>query len=88
MTLEDLATATTAIAAQEFYATVGDQCVAFLQADRERAIAEPMAEKYGTPRQEFGDLPDVDHDALAALITTAVFADELAGGYHDPRLNS
>jgi hypothetical protein len=87
MTLEDLATATTAIAAQQFYATAGDQRVAFLQADRERANAEPMATKYGTPQQEFGDLPDVDHDALAALITTAVSADELAGDYHDPRIN-
>jgi hypothetical protein len=88
MTLEDLATATTAIAAQQFYATAGDQNVAFLEADRERAHAEPLAAKYGMPRQELGDLPDVDHDALAALITTAVSADELAGDYHDPRINS
>jgi hypothetical protein len=86
MTLEDLATATTAIAAQEFYAITGDQRVAFLQADRERANAEPLAAKYGTPQQQFADLPDVDHDALAALITTAVCADELAGDYHDPRI--
>ena len=88
MTLEDLATATTAIAAQQFYATAGDQRVAFLEADRERANAEPLAAKYGMPRQQLDDLPDVDHDALAALVTTAVCADELAGDYHDPRINA
>jgi hypothetical protein len=87
MTLEDLATATAAIAAQEFYATAGDHCLEFLRADRERATAEPTAAKYGASGNDFRDLPDLDHDALAALITAAAWADELAGDYRDPRIN-
>lgn len=87
MSLEDLATATGAIAAQEFYAIAGDQCLEFLQTDRERATVDPMAAKYGMCRSNFRDLPDIDHEALAAFITSAAWADELAGDYRDPRIN-
>jgi hypothetical protein len=87
MTLEALTTATMALAAQQLYATAGDQGVEFLQADRERATVEPMAGKYGASGQGFCSLPDLDHDALAALITTTAWADELAGDYRDPRIN-
>ncbi|HET9729272.1 MAG TPA: hypothetical protein VFR41_07625 [Acidimicrobiia bacterium] len=88
MTLEELTTATTAMAAQQFYATAGDHGLEFLRVDHERATDEPMAAKYGIPRADFRSVPDIDHEALAALVAATAWADELAGDYRDPRINA
>jgi hypothetical protein len=86
MSLEELAAATTAAAAQDFYAAIGDRGLEFLQVDRERMDAEPYAAKYATCAHDFRNIDEVDHEALAALITAAAWADELAGDYRDPRI--
>jgi hypothetical protein len=86
MSLEELAVGTNAAAAQEFYAVVGDRGLEFLQADRDRMENESYAAKYATCAHDFRALEEVDHEALAALITAATWADELAGDYRDPRI--
>jgi hypothetical protein len=86
MSLEELAVGTNAAAAQEFYAVVGDQGLEFLQVDRERMENDAYAAKYVTCAHDFRGVAEVDHEALAALITAAAWADELAGDYRDPRI--
>ena len=87
LTLDDLATATLAAAAQQFYACAGDADLELLQLERERVEREPTVDRYVSCEHDFRSLEDVDHESLSALIASVAWADELAGDYRDPRID-
>ena len=84
--LDDLMTATLAAAAQCFYAAVGDTDLELLILERQNIEREPAVAKYMQGDRDIRKIENVDHEALAALITTVAWADELAGDYRDPRI--
>jgi hypothetical protein len=87
LTIEDMEIAALGRAAHALYAATGDGNLDMLRFERERATTQPAVERYAPNTRGVRAVEDVDHDALASLVTVAAWADALAGDYVDPRIN-
>jgi hypothetical protein len=88
MTFDEFGDAAVAGAAQRLYDTRGSGNLELLKIENERANTSAAAAKYRFTGCGLSELEDIDSEAVAALVTTLVWADELAGDYADSRIGA
>jgi hypothetical protein len=86
MTFDEFDDAAIAGAAQQLYDRRGNGNLELLKLEYERANTSAAAAKYRSSGTTLAELEDIDSEAVAALVTALVWADELAGDYCDTRV--
>ena len=85
--LEQLSDESLVEAAHQLYDVVGDAQLELLALERERVEIQHDLASNELRRRDVRKLEDVDYGTLAAFITAASWAGDLAGDYRDPRID-